>query len=201
MDDTLHKKSDAKSTGHRYASVDEMLRSEGATETADAVRVLAAETRVTRALAALRCKAGLTQEQLGEKMTPQRTQGAISKLESGKDEELTLAEIREYSKVLNERIGMVFGPPLNHVEAIKGHALEMKRHMLCLAKLAHQDEQMEKEIQGFFGDAFFSILTLLATCQGQMPNKGAIEFKMELIEPASLSKALKKEPQKPAVFV
>jgi len=137
-------------------------------------------------LAALRVKAGLTQTQMGEKMD--RTQSAISKLESGRDEELTLADIRDYSKVLNERIVLGFGPPMNHVEAIKTYALAMRERMMALAKIAQQDGQLEKEVQAFFGEAFFNILTILATCQQQMPNKNEFEFKIELQSSPALAK-------------
>lgn len=203
MDDTLPKKSaETKATGRRYSNFDEFLKTEFSSDASNAVRKLAGETRMTRLLAASRAKAGLTQEKMGEMMQPTRTQSAISKLEAGKDEDLTLADIGEYSRVLNERIGVVFGPKLSHVEAIKSHALEMRRHMLALTKLANTDGEMEKEIQAFFGEAFFNILSILATCQQAMPEKDLIEFKVEIIEPAGLSKpAAKKEQPRQTVFV
>lgn len=201
MDDTPTKKIDAKPTGRRYATVDELLKSEMPADIADGVRKLAAETRLTRILAALRVQAGFTQAAMGENMVPSRTQGTISKLESGLDEELTLSDIREYSRILNERIGFVFGPSLNHVEAIKGHALNMKNHMIALAKLAQLDGEIEKDIQAFFGEAFFNILTILGTCQGQMPDKNLFEFKFEIVEPAGLSKPNVKRETRETVFV
>jgi hypothetical protein len=108
MEDTPLKKIDAKPSGRRYATVDEFLKGEMPVDIADGVRKLADETRLTRILAALRVKAGFTQETMGEKMVPSRTQGTISKLESGLDEDLTLSDIREYSRILNERIGFAF---------------------------------------------------------------------------------------------
>lgn len=201
MEDTPLKKIDAKPSGRRYATVDEFLKGEMPVDIADGVRKLADETRLTRILAALRVKAGFTQETMGEKMVPSRTQGTISKLESGLDEDLTLSDIREYSRILNERIGFAFGPSLNHVEAIKGHALSMKNHMIALAKLAHLDEEMGKDIQAFFGEAFFNILTILGTCQGQMSEKNISDFKFEIVEPAALSKPIVKRETRETVFV
>lgn len=201
MDDTPLKKTETKPTGRRYATLDELLKGELPADVGEGVRKLSAETRLTRTLAAMRVKAGLTQEALGAKMEPPRAQGTVSKLESGRDEELTLADIREYSRVLNERVGFVFGPPLNHVEAIKGHAMEMKRHMLALAKIAQQDGEMEREIQAFFGDAFFNILSILATCQGNMPDKKVFEFKIEVIEPNGIKSLPPKKETSAAVLV
>jgi transcriptional regulator with XRE-family HTH domain len=190
MDDTPNKNAEAKPTGRRYASVDELLRGECLPkEISDGVRQLADETRFTRMLAALRVNAGLTQEQMGDKLGHARTQSAISKLESGRDEELTIGDIRDYAKVLNERIGLVFGPQLNHVEAIKMHALAMRERMMSLAKLAQEDDQIEREVQAFFGEAFFNILTILATCQQQMPKKSEFEFRIELMRPTKSNKA------------
>lgn len=197
MDDTQHSKAtETKPTGRTYASVDEMLRGEKApAEIVSGVRKLTNETRFTRMLAALRVKAGLTQAEMGAKMD--RTQSAISKLESGRDEELTLADIRDYSKVLNERIGLGFGPPLNHVEAIKVHAMGMRDRMLALAKIAQQDGQLEREVQAFFGEAFFNILGILANCQQQMPNKNEFEFKIEIQSATHIAKSPHTESKAP----
>ncbi len=169
--DSQPQKSAPKSTGRRYSSVQELIKGERlSTEVSADVKKLWEETRIARVLAGLRCKAGLTQSEMGDRLN--RTQGAISKLESGRDEDLTLGEVRAYATVLNERVGLLFGPPMNHVEAIKAHAEAMRRHMHDLAKIAGQDEQLEKEIQAFFGEALFNILTILASSLGQLPDKG-----------------------------
>lgn len=195
MDEQHTKTTDSKPTGRRYATVDELLRGEKAPlEVIEETQKLADETKFTRMLAALRAKGGLTQAEMGERMTPPRTQSAISKLESGRDEDLSIADIREYSKALNERIGLVFGQPLNHVEAIKMYALAMRERMLALVKLAHQDGQLEKEVQAFFGEAFFNILTILGTCQQQMPKKD-FEVKMHIHTTSSFSKPSSETPE------
>jgi transcriptional regulator with XRE-family HTH domain len=181
MDDKPTKTNEIKPTGRRYATVEDMARSEGLPhEVIEGIKTLSDETRFTRILAALRAKAGFTQEELGAKMTHPRTQSAISKLESGRDEELTLGDIRDYAKVLNERIGLVFGPPINHVEAIKGYATGMRTHMLELAKIASKDAEIEQGIQAFFGEAFFNILGILSTCQNHMPDKNRFEFVIQI---------------------
>jgi hypothetical protein len=47
------------------------------------------------------------------------SQIAISKIESGRDEDLTIREIAAYAHASGERISVVFGKPLNHVEAVE----------------------------------------------------------------------------------
>jgi transcriptional regulator with XRE-family HTH domain len=179
--DTPPAKSGLAPSGRRFASVSEMIKSESLP---DSVRTrfdeLTNETRMTRVLARLRAAHGLTQQELGEKMGV--TQGTISKLEGGSDESLTLADLRNYASFLDERIGVVFGKPMNAVEAIRAHALAMKAAMLKLAALASSDQEMERAVQAFFGEAFFNILDILATCHAKMPNGvQGCEIRMEII--------------------
>jgi len=47
----------------------------------------------------------------------------------------------------------LFGRPPTHVEAVNTHALGICSHLEALAKIANQNEELEKEIQGFFGEA------------------------------------------------
>lgn len=181
MEDAPKKTTPVKATGRRYNSVDELIRSEQIpAEIAKGVKKLSDDTRVTRTLAAFRVRAGLTQSELAKKLDC--SQSAISKLEAGQDKDLTLGEIKQYSDVLGERLGLGFGPPMNHVEAIKAHALSMKARMLALTTIANADSEFEKDIQAFFGEAFFNILSILATCQNEMPNGLEHGIKVDLLD-------------------
>jgi transcriptional regulator with XRE-family HTH domain len=153
------------------------------------------QTRLTELLAVLRQTAGITQEEMGKDLGC--TQGAVSKLEAGSDDEVTIGQIKQYSRVIGERISITFGKPMNHVEAVKACALGIKHHLSELAKIAHQDEQLETAIQGFFGEAFFNLLTILAKCQGEMPNN--VDFQVRL--QTSGMKALQRSRAKKAASV
>jgi transcriptional regulator with XRE-family HTH domain len=156
-------------TERTYSSVAEMLAAEG-TDRAVQEQFAAAQesTRITRTLAQLRTSAGLTQSEMGKRIG--LSQGAVSKLESGRDDDLTLAEIRAYTAHLNARVALWFGPPPTHAEAIKLHAQGMRHSLLELAKLARDDAQMEHAVQKFFGEAFFNLLDIISTCQQSLPN-------------------------------
>lgn len=168
---TEHDMAPVKPTGKVYNSVGDMMRGEGVSdEVKSKVAELEDETRIVLQLAKLRQKSGLKQEDIAKRLNVQ--QSAISKLESGKDEDLTVKEIGEYSKATGQRIAVYFGKPLTHVEAVKMNALAIKKHLEALAKIANQDEELESEIKGFFGEAFFNILTILGTCNGQLRNSG-----------------------------
>jgi transcriptional regulator with XRE-family HTH domain len=161
----------AKVTGRKYGSVADLMRGEGVSqEVQGKVKELENETRVVDYLARMRQAAGLTQEDMTKAMGV--TQSAISKLESGTDSELTLGEIRGYARATEQRIGLMFGKPLTHVESVRCHALAIKQNLECLAQIANRHDELEKDIQAFFGEAFFNILTILAECGDKLPGNG-----------------------------
>lgn len=158
-----------------------MLRGEGATEeTLKRVAELADATRVTRVLAQLRAAHGLTQKEMGDLIGV--TQATISKLEAGRDEDLKLGEICAYAKALSERIGVVYGKPMNHVEAITVYLNQIKFHMLELAKVAQNDTEMDNRMNKFFGEAFLNVMEMLSVVYSNLPNGiEGCEFTKEVI--------------------
>ena len=184
-------RSPSRPTGRKYESVGALMTGEGVSpEVQSKVAEIESETRVVLQLAWLRQKAGITQEEMAKHLNI--TQSAISKLESGRDEDLTLKEIKEYARATGQRIAVMFGKPLNHVEAVKAHAMCIKDRLELLAKIANQDQELEKEIQGFFGEAFFNILTILASCNGKLHN-GVPEFdvRIEVLKSDSSARPVK----------
>ncbi len=174
------KKVHAPLTGRRYNSVDELLAGESVShEVRSAVSKLDRETMIVHNLIQMRYTAGLTQQQLADKLG--KTQSAISKLESSADSEITLEELRSYCQATNEQIMLCNGKPMNHVESVKWHASGIRDHLSALAKMAQGDGDMEQAIQAFFGEAFFNILTILSKCQDQMPNSKDVQVRMKLI--------------------
>lgn len=183
MTTELKKDEVTRATDRRYSSLSEFMTGESIPgEVQEKVADIRKATKLVSTLTGIRLRAGLTQEQMGEKLG--LSQSAISKLESGRDEDLTIGTIETYAKAMNERIGVLVGRPMNHVEGVKAHAFAMKAHLLALAKLAHQDEELEREIQAFFGEAFFNVLTILSRCQEQMPHADAVEVRVQLMSDA-----------------
>ncbi len=177
---TDNERTPAKPTGRKYATVDALMNGEGVSQEVQAKVVdLANETRVVLHLARLRQRAGITQEEMAKHLGV--SQSAISKIESGKDEEITLREIREYARATGQRIGVSFGKPLTHVESVKAHALAIKFHLGELAAIANQHDELERDIQAFFGDAFFNILNILAKCSEELPNGTDFDVRVEII--------------------
>src|SRR5689334_1254954 len=91
-----------KRTGKRFGGVGKFLKQRNtAEEVGNHYREMKGDTSVTRQLACMRAMAGLTQEELAEKLGV--TQGCVSKWESGLDEELTLKVIADYARATDER--------------------------------------------------------------------------------------------------
>ncbi len=193
MNPELEKKGPVRPTGRRFKSVADLVNAEvSAPEVQKAMAAMEKQTRLVTKLALLRQQAGLTQGQMAERMGI--TQSAISKLESGADDDLTVRELREYAKQTTQRIGVTFGRPMNHVEAVKHHAFQIRAHLNALAELAQKDSEIEQAIQGFFGEAFFNILTILSQCQQQLPAGGDVEVRLQLVGNSTLPSPRAAEP-------
>ncbi len=177
---TTDKDEAPKPTGRRYRNVRDLIKGERLSEeVSKEFEDIRASTRLSRRLAAIRLKAGLTQQEMAEKLGV--TQGCISKWESEQDDLLEVRVLKLYSEVTGERIGLMIGRPMSHVEAIKGHAFAIRDRLRALAALAYQHDDLECHIQGFFGEAFFNILYILEQAQQEMPKSDAIELQIETI--------------------
>ena len=187
MNQNPEKLKHVKPAGRRYASVEEMLKGMAVDEeVVEQFEANQKESRLVEMLVDLRRAAGLTQEAVAEKLGV--TQSAVSKLESGKDEDLTVKIVGEYARATDQRVAIFFGKRMNHVEAVKCHAMDIRRHLSALASLAREDEDIEASIQEFFGEAFFNILGILAKCQDEMPNGPDFEVRLQVVGRKSTKK-------------
>jgi transcriptional regulator with XRE-family HTH domain len=137
-------------------------------------------TRLVEQLSLLRQLASLTQEEMAQRLGFS-SQSAISKLESGRDEDITVGQISEYVKASGERVAMIFGRPMNDVEAVKAHALEMRKHLSALASMAHTGEDIKTAVQAFFGEAFFNLLSIFSGCQAELPDAEELDVRLEIV--------------------
>lgn len=175
-----------KPTGRRYTSVDELMKGEGISQDVRTkVSDIEDATRLVEQLSLLRQLAGLTQEQMAERLGFS-SQSAVSKLESGHDEDVTIGQIREYIKASGQRVAMLFGRPMNHVEAVKAHALAMRKHLSALASIAHKGDEIRTEVQAFFGEAFFNLLSIFSECQTELPDGGHFDVRLEIMGKSSI---------------
>lgn len=168
-------------TGKLYSGVEDLLRQ---LEVDQAVIELFAkskqETQLADCLVEMRRRAGMSQRDIADKLGV--TQSAISKWESSTDEELSVRIIRDYARTTKRHLMVCFGPRLNHVEAVKRHAFEMKRHLSELAALARSDEDLQAGIEKFFGEALYNILDILARCSQKVATGNDTGIRPQLVQ-------------------
>jgi transcriptional regulator with XRE-family HTH domain len=165
-----HKKeATTRATGRRYASVSEMVQKmDAGPDVKKALKELERETAVCQVLTQIRVSAGLTQDQFAERAGV--TQGAVSKWETGPDTDLAVSTISKYVEIGGAQLHLAFGKPLNHAESVKFHAFQIKDHLLALASLARDDEELESAIRGFFGEAYFNLIEIVTKCHQELPH-------------------------------
>jgi transcriptional regulator with XRE-family HTH domain len=181
---TAHKeRPPGKPTGRKYDSTEALMRGEGiSTEIQQKVEKFARETRLSLYLAKLRQKAGITQKEMADAL--KLTQSAISKLEAGTDEHVTVHHIQEYSRVTGSRISILFGKPFSDMEAVTILVDALKERLEKLAETASQNEETKDKVKGFFGEACHKILNAVAMCNCKMPvdeNDHVQEISVEII--------------------
>jgi transcriptional regulator with XRE-family HTH domain len=168
-----------------YASVEELIKGEAlGDKVQQAYAHMAQDTCVTDGLTRLRRRSKLTQADVAKRLGV--TQAAVSKIESGRDETLTLAIISAYASTSRQRINLSFGQPLTHVEAVKQHALGLRHHLEALASLAHKDETIARDIAGFFHEASRNIDHIVTHCRERLPKSPKMEVRMQTLAPASV---------------
>lgn len=167
----------AKPAGQTYATVDDLMKGEGlGHEVRNAYAQLVQDTCVTDGLSRLRRQSRLTQADIAKHLG--LTQAAVSKIESGRDETLTLNIISAYATTCRQRINISFGKPLTHVEAVKEHAIGLRYHLEALASLAHKDEVIARDIERFFREASLNIDHIIDHCRERLPKNHRIEVRM-----------------------
>ena len=168
-----------------YASVEELIKGEGlGDKVQQAYAQMEQDTCVTDGLTRLRRRSKLTQADVAKRLGV--TQAAVSKIESGRDETLTLAIISAYASASRQRINLSFGRPLTHAEAVKQHALGLRHHLDALASLAHKDETMARDIASFFREASRNIDQIVTHCRERLPKSPKMEVRMQTLAPAPI---------------
>ncbi len=106
------------------------------------------ENGLGKFLAFLRCSHRLTQAELAAKLDC--SQGRISKIESAKDDELTIKDFLEYGKALGLELEVGFrSKNTRYVDMVKFHAFQMQTYLKLIADLANEDAALEAGVLNF----------------------------------------------------
>jgi transcriptional regulator with XRE-family HTH domain len=126
--------------------------------------------RLVKHLFALRSAEGLSQKDIAERIGC--SQSRISKLESGIDEDLRLADLAAYLRALDLDLCLVFGQKDSTiVNKIKYHALAIKGLLTQLGKLAKMDARIAEGVAGFHAEAFFNLIKILQDAAKELPRR------------------------------
>ncbi|HEX3019609.1 MAG TPA: helix-turn-helix transcriptional regulator [Chitinispirillaceae bacterium] len=143
-----------------YRSVTDMLKGlEVEKQFVEQVREEIEDRNLIRLLIALRCKAGITQKQLSEKM--HCGQSRISKFENSKDRSLNLGEILDYAGALGLNLEIGLLPEMTIAEKIKMHALQVKGLLEKLCKLSKDDKEITNDVLQFHAETFSNFVQLV----------------------------------------
>lgn len=154
-----------------YKSVSEMIERLSSDETFKQ-RALKSirERQVATLLFILRCKADLSQKEMAEKVGC--SQSRISKIESSRDEDLSVKDLFDYAKALKLRLEIGYSHlSFKLVDQIKFHAFKMKEGLEQLCELTKDDPEMTEGVRKFYGEAFVNVLSLITESYKKLPKK------------------------------
>jgi transcriptional regulator with XRE-family HTH domain len=155
-------------TGRKFDSVKALMQESGVTkEKQEKVEQLISDSRIAMWLAQLRHRACITQKQMADQLGV--TQSAISKLEAGNDDDITLKQVKEYARLTGDRISLFFGKPYSHTEAVQLCANALKYRLDQLADIANQNVELQRDIKAFLADAFFGLCNIITSCNDKLP--------------------------------
>ncbi len=122
---------------------------------------------LAKALFAMRCSKGITQEEMARRLGC--SQGKISKLENSTVEHTKVSDIVAYAKAMKLQLSICFHDRLTATEWIKFHVFEIRRHLDHLAKLAHEDQDIEDGVRGFIKDTIYNFFRMIKKSTDLLP--------------------------------
>ena len=133
----------------KFKNVADLIKglSEDATFKDEALKQIS-ENRLGKFLALLRCQHRLTQKELADKIGC--TQGRISKIESAKNDSLSIGDFIDYGNALGLELELGFrDKKMRWVDMVKYHAFQMQRYLNHMVEVAKQDKAMETGVLDF----------------------------------------------------
>lgn len=153
----------------RYSNVAEMIRdAAGDNEVATEIEHDIQRRTIVKHLMAMRAVKGLTQADIAQKMGC--TQSRVSKLESGTDDDLKLADLRDYLHAIGHDIMLVFATRnTSLVSQIKWHVAMIKGGLQRLVGLAKGDKSIEAGVTKAYADTITDVLKAVMTTAKKLP--------------------------------
>jgi transcriptional regulator with XRE-family HTH domain len=137
----------------KYSNVSDMLDGIGLdSETKELYKNAARQSRLSRMLFALRCKADMTQTEMAERLGCR--QSVISRIENSTDAKLSLEDLLRYAKALDMQLNIGFcDKKATFVEQLKYHLQCLDKTIKGLLELADDDLSILAGAAGVFEGA------------------------------------------------
>lgn len=126
------------------------------------------ERQLIKVLTVLRTRAGLSQQELAEKL--ECTQSKVSKLESSNDADVRLGDLVNYTGAVGYEMRVFFVPKGQKiVDEVKIHAFVIRRLLDRMVQLAGDDGVMIKAAARFLGEAAFNLTRFVEEAAAGLP--------------------------------
>ena len=133
----------------------------------DAVKHIS-ENGLGKFLAFLRCGHRLTQKEMAEKIGC--TQGRISKIESAKDDSLSIHDFVDYGNALGLELEIGFrSKKMRWVDMVKYHAFQMQKYLNRMVDVAIADKAIEAGVLGFHLEALKNVPRMILDSMLKLP--------------------------------
>jgi transcriptional regulator with XRE-family HTH domain len=154
---------------NRHSSVSDMVRDLAEDRAfADEFAKRLAARQLIKVLTVLRARAGLSQQELAEKLAC--TQSKVSKLESSNDADVRLGDLVNYTGAVGYEMRVFFVPKGQKiVDEVKMHAFVIRRLLDRLVQLAGVNGVITKAVARFLGEAAFNLTRLVKEAAAGLP--------------------------------
>jgi len=143
-------------TNRRYRNIVDMVRDITKDEAfTDGLEKTIRERVLLDHLMAKRAAADLSQKDIADQMNC--SQGRISKLENGKDSQMTIGEFQQYANILG--LEVAFGTrrkDINIAQQVKLHVFAIRKLLHQIADISHGDENMSNGLKVFLSEVLFN---------------------------------------------
>jgi transcriptional regulator with XRE-family HTH domain len=124
--------------------------------------------QLIKVLTVLRTRAGLSQQELAEKL--HCTQSKVSKLESSNDTDLRFGDLLDYTSAVEHEMRLFLVPKgRTLLDEVQMHAYMIQRLLHCLIRLAGSDGAMTKGVANFLEEAAWNLTKMAQTAAAALP--------------------------------
>jgi len=126
------------------------------------------ENRLGKFLSFLRCEHRMTQKELADKIGC--SQGRVSKVESAKDDSLSIKDFIDYGNALGLELEIGFrSKKMKWVDMVKYHAFQMQRYLNNMVQIAKEDKAIETGVLDFHLEALKNVPRMILDSMVRLP--------------------------------